>query len=109
MFKIGEFSKLTMISIKMLRHYDEIGLLAPETVDSFTGYRYYSARQLEAAGKIQALKSMGFGLATIREILAQYDNALPGGTPLPDAGGIAGPRRPARDPRKHHRTIGKGR
>lgn len=72
MFKIGEFSKLTMISIKMLRHYDEIGLLAPETVDSFTGYRYYSARQLEAAGKIQALKSMGFGLATIREILAQY-------------------------------------
>ena len=75
MFKIGEFSKLTMISIKMLRHYDEIGLLAPETVDSFTGYRYYSARQLEAAGKIQALKSMGFGLATIREILAQYDNA----------------------------------
>lgn len=37
MFKIGEFSKLTMISIKMLRHYDEIGLLAPETVDSFTG------------------------------------------------------------------------
>ena len=52
MFKIGEFSKLTMISIKMLRHYDEIGLLAPETVDSFTGYRYYSARQLEAAGKL---------------------------------------------------------
>ena len=75
MFKIGEFSKLTMISIKMLRHYDEIGLLAPETVDSFTGYRYYSARQLEAAGKIQALKSMGFGLATIREILAQYGDA----------------------------------
>lgn len=107
MFKIGEFSKLTMISIKMLRHYDEIGLLAPETVDSFTGYRYYSARQLEAAGKIQALKSMGFGLATIREILAQYDQCgkpspLPGGTPLPDAGGIAGPWRPARDPRKHH-------
>ena len=54
---------------------DEIGLLAPETVDSFTGYRYYSARQLEAAGKIQALKSMGFGLATIREILARYDDA----------------------------------
>ena len=112
MFKIGEFSKLTMISIKMLRHYDEIGLLAPETVDSFTGYRYYSARQLEAAGKIQALKSMGFGLATgdpraVRQ--CGKPSPLPGGTPLPDAGGIAGPRRPARDPRKHHRTIGKGR
>ena len=39
MLKIGEFSKLSRISIRMLRHYDEIGLLTPETIDSFTGYR----------------------------------------------------------------------
>mgnify|MGYP000023241084 CR=1 FL=1 len=45
MLKIGEFSKLTRISIRMLRHYDEIGLLVPENVDEFTGYRYYSEEQ----------------------------------------------------------------
>ena len=39
MLKIGEFSKLSRISIRMLRHYDEIGLLTPETIDPFTGYR----------------------------------------------------------------------
>ncbi|NBH81077.1 MerR family DNA-binding transcriptional regulator [Clostridiaceae bacterium] len=41
MLKIGEFSVLSQISIHMLRHYDEIGLLIPEHVDDFTGYRYY--------------------------------------------------------------------
>lgn len=43
----------------MLRHYDEIGLLIPEHMDDFTGYRYYSECQLPVANKIQALKSMG--------------------------------------------------
>lgn len=42
MLKIGDFSKLAQISIRMLRHYDELGLLTPEHVDAFTGYRYYS-------------------------------------------------------------------
>ena len=56
----------------MLRHYDEIGLLIPEHVDDFTGYRYYSECQLPIANKIQALKSMGLGLALIKEILAKY-------------------------------------
>ena len=42
MLKIGEFSKLSRISIRMLRYYDEMGLLVPETIDPFTGYRYYS-------------------------------------------------------------------
>jgi len=39
MLKIGDFSKLSRISIRMLRHYDEIGLLVPKSTDSFTGYR----------------------------------------------------------------------
>lgn len=72
MLKIGEFSVLSQISIHMLRHYDEIGLLIPEHVDDFTGYRYYSECQLPVANKIQALKSMGLGLALIKEILAKY-------------------------------------
>lgn len=53
----------------MLRHYDEIGLLEPRLVDPVTGYRYYGEEQLSKAGQIQSLKSMGFGLADISEIL----------------------------------------
>lgn len=74
MLKIGDFSKLSRISIRMLRHYDEIGLLAPKNTDSFTSYRYYSEEQLSVAGRITALKDMGFSLSTIGEILRIYDN-----------------------------------
>jgi DNA-binding transcriptional MerR regulator len=74
MLKIGDFSKLSRISIRMLRHYDEIGLLVPKTTDSFTGYRYYGEDQLPVAGRITSLKDMGFGLAAIGEILKSYDN-----------------------------------
>lgn len=42
MLKIGDFSKLSKISIRMLRYYDDLNLLKPDTVDPFTGYRYYS-------------------------------------------------------------------
>lgn len=75
MLKIGDFSKLSRISIRMLRHYDEIALLHPECVDDFTGYRYYSESQLPLAGRIQTLKSLGFGLSAIREILDKYEDA----------------------------------
>lgn len=74
MLKIGDFSKLSRISIRMLRYYDEMGLLVPEQVDDFTGYRYYSENQLPKAGRIQALKNLGFGLSVIQEILDNYDN-----------------------------------
>ena len=46
MFKIGEFSKLTQVSIRMLRYYDEAGLLKPSSTDPWTGYRMYSAQQI---------------------------------------------------------------
>lgn len=72
MLKIGDFSKLSRISIRMLRHYDEIGLLIPETVDHFTGYRYYKEEQLPLAEKIQSFKSMGFSLSVIGEIIDKY-------------------------------------
>ncbi len=58
MLKIGDFSKLSRISIRMLRHYNEIGLLIPESIDDFTGYRYYSEAQLPVANRITALKDM---------------------------------------------------
>lgn len=75
MLKIGDFSKLSRISIRMLRHYDEIGLLKPAVVDDFTGYRYYSEAQLPVAARIQALKSLGFGLSVIGDILEKYEDA----------------------------------
>ena len=60
MLKIGDFSKLSRVSIRMLRHYDDIGLLKPAEIDEFTGYRYYQEEQLFIMGRITALKDMGF-------------------------------------------------
>ncbi|WP_444659076.1 MerR family transcriptional regulator [Caproiciproducens sp. R2] len=74
MLKIGDFSKLSRISIRMLRHYDEIGLLVPKSTDPFTGYRYYGEDQLPVAGQIAALKDMGFGLSAVGEILKSYND-----------------------------------
>jgi len=74
MLKIGEFSKLSRVSVRMLRHYDEIGLLKPAEIDSFTDYRYYREDQLPTVGRITALKDMGFSLADIIRILAVYDD-----------------------------------
>ncbi len=72
MLKIGDFSKLSRVSIRMLRHYDEIGLLRPVKIDPESGYRYYSENQLPVAGRITALKDMGFGLSAIGEMLENY-------------------------------------
>ena len=72
MLKIGDFSLLSKISIHMLRHYDEIGLLKPIHVDDFTNYRYYDEKQLSVANRIQSLKGMGLSLSTIKQILNEY-------------------------------------
>lgn len=74
MLKIGDFSKLSRVSVRMLRHYDDIGLLKPAEIDGFTGYRYYREEQLFIVGRITALKDMGFALADIVRILEIYDD-----------------------------------
>ena len=74
MLKIGEFSKLSRVSVRMLRHYDEIGLLKPAEIDRFTDYRYYREDQLPTMCRITALKDMGFSLADIVKILEIYDD-----------------------------------
>ncbi len=71
MLKIGEFSRLSQISIKALHIYDERGLLRPEEVDKFTGYRYYGLQQLPRAHRIMALKGMGLSLGQIGVIINQ--------------------------------------
>ena len=52
MLRIGDFSKLSRVSIRMLRYYDEIGLLRPVKIDPESGYRYYNENQLPIAGRI---------------------------------------------------------
>lgn len=74
MLKIGEFSKLSRVSVRMLRHYDQKGLLTPSEIDPMTGYRYYSENHLSQVFRITALKDLGFSLAAIREILTIYDD-----------------------------------
>ncbi|MEE3717713.1 MerR family transcriptional regulator [Tumidithrix elongata RA019] len=69
MLKIGEFSKLSQVSIKALRLYDQMGLLKPISVDRFTGYRFYSASQLPRLNRILALKDLGFSLEQIDRLL----------------------------------------
>ena len=69
MFKIGEFSKLTQVSIRMLRYYDEIGLLKPAEVDKFTGYRMYSSEQIPVLQKIILLRDTKFKIAEIKDII----------------------------------------
>lgn len=75
MLRIGYFSKLSGISIRMLRHYDEIALLTPESIDEVTGYRYYSEAQLPIANRIVALKNIGFSLTAAAEIIKIYDDS----------------------------------
>lgn len=67
--KIGEFAKMTGMPISVLRHYDKEGLLCPDYVDHFSGYRYYSADQIGQVQKIELLKSSGLSLKEIRDIL----------------------------------------
>jgi len=69
MLSIGEFARLAAVSVRALRHYDEIGLLRPAKVDPDTGYRGYSAEQLGQLNRIVALKELGLSLAQVRQLL----------------------------------------
>ena len=69
MFKIGDFSKFSRVSVKMLRHYDQLGLLKPARIDPATSYRYYSADQLPRLNRILALRDLGFTLEQIGSLL----------------------------------------
>ena len=74
MFRIGEFSKLTQVSIRMLRYYDEVGLLKPEQVDPWTNYRMYSVEQIPVLNKIIYLRDSGFNVAEIAAALGNSND-----------------------------------
>lgn len=69
MFKIGDFSRIARVSARLLRFYDEIGLLKPVHADPQTGYRYYSADQLAQLNRITVLKELGFSLDQIGPVI----------------------------------------
>lgn len=72
-YQIGEVSKLCNISIKTLRYYDEIELLIPEKIDPYSGYRYYSNKQLTLVLVIKHFKEAGFPLKEIKQLLGRED------------------------------------
>jgi DNA-binding transcriptional MerR regulator len=69
MFRIGDFAQFTRVSVTMLRHYDEVGLLRPARVDEAGGHRYYSADQLPRLNRILLLRELGFGLDEVATML----------------------------------------
>lgn len=75
MLTIGEFSRLSRVTPRMLRHYDALGLLRPETVGD-NGYRYYRQEQLSVLIRIQWLSGYGFSLHEIKTLLPLEDKAL---------------------------------
>ena len=66
---ISDFARLGQVSVRMLRHYDAIGLLVPERVDPWNGYRSYAPEQLHALNRIVALKDLGFTLEQVAHLL----------------------------------------
>ncbi len=71
MIKIGTFSRISQVSVKTLRYYDEIGLLKPAQIDRYTGYRFYTFEQLPRLNRILALKELGFSLEQIAQVVSQ--------------------------------------
>lgn len=74
MYTIGEFSKMTGLTVKTLRFYHEQGVLEPSRVEGGSGYRFYGPEKIETARVISALRELEFPIAEIREILGQCDD-----------------------------------
>ncbi len=72
MLKIGDFSKLSHLTVKALRYYEKEGLLKPASVDEWNGYRFYDTSQLEIAAKIKSYRQLGL---SIEEIKAAFRGA----------------------------------
>lgn len=73
LLSIGEFSRMTFLSVKTLRHYHETGLLAPAHVDASTGYRYYDPSQVTTAQVIRRFRDLGLPIDQLRSFLEARD------------------------------------
>ena len=76
MLKIGEFSKLSHLTVKALRFYEKEKLLIPASIDEWNGYRFYETRQLEDAAKIKAYRQLGLSIDEINSNCSGTDLKL---------------------------------
>src|SRR5262249_54640965 len=76
MLSIGRFARLTGLSVKALRHYDEVGLLRPAHVDDWTGYRWYEPSQLREAVAVRRLRSLRVPLDEVAVLIRSDDRSL---------------------------------
>lgn len=76
MLSIGQFSKICMVTVKALRHYDRMGLIHPCYVNKENGYRYYSEEQIADMLYINKLKRCGFSLSDIKDIKSSDTDLL---------------------------------
>lgn len=75
LLSIGEFSRLTHLSVKALRHYHDVGLLEPAEVDSMTGRRFYATAQVPTALVVRRFRDLDMPLDEVREVLQASDVA----------------------------------
>lgn len=74
MYKIGEFSKITNMTVKTLRYYDEENILTPSYRDEDTNYRYYSEEDFKKAELILMLRNLDFSISEIKDLLNSYED-----------------------------------
>jgi DNA-binding transcriptional MerR regulator/effector-binding domain-containing protein len=74
MFTIGEFSRISGLSVKTLRFYHEKGVLTPSYIDEQTGYRYYNRTDAEKARVVVSFRDMEFSLSEIKQILENHND-----------------------------------
>jgi DNA-binding transcriptional MerR regulator len=75
LFSIGDFSRMTFLTVKALRHYHDVGLLAPARTDPSSGYRYYRPEQVGQARLIRRLRDLDLPVDDVRTVLAAPDEA----------------------------------
>jgi DNA-binding transcriptional MerR regulator/effector-binding domain-containing protein len=73
---VGEFSRMTHLSVKTLRHYHQVGLLEPAEVNPGTGYRYYRADQIPTAQVIRRLRDLEMPVAEVKEVLGTSETSV---------------------------------
>jgi DNA-binding transcriptional MerR regulator len=74
-YSVGDLARLTGVSVRMLRHYDEIDLLPPTRVDPRTNYRYYDGERLGRLRRILALRELGFSLQQVGTLISERVNS----------------------------------
>lgn len=73
LLSIGDFSRMTFLTVKALRHYHDVGLLEPARIDPHSGYRYYRLEQVAPARLIRRLRDLDLPVEEVREVLDAPD------------------------------------